>query len=480
MFRGSAGATGRLLIGPCEPTIVHMSDMNLPAPVPASPASEQERVALLDALRGVSILGIALANVLFFAVPIGRLMSWQWGNVSVSDGIVRRAVTFFAENQFFPIFAMLFGAGLASQYARARQAQRGFAGLCVRRLLVLLAFGVAHGVLLWFGDILSLYALLGFVACLFCGRSPRVLIIGAATLLMVPLLLQVIMTLSDPYAPPKSLDEQRQELAAELQARAAEADSKEKAAMTDRVIAWLDFLADDLGVYRSESMGRIILHRSIYFLVISPYAAIVHMGWSAMGFMLLGVYLFRRGLLSESEQLVHFYRRLAMIGMLPGVALQVAALILHITGSKTAWISCIEFACVYLGSYGMALGYVGIMFLLYQRPVWKRRLKPLVAVGRMSLTNYIGSSFLFGLIFYGYGLGLMGRVSLLTTQLLAVAVMVSLTIFSVIWLRRFQYGPLEWLWRVFTYLRLLPIRRQADEDGSGVSTAEPGTGRDSA
>ncbi len=177
-----------------------MSDIDPTQPGPVALAPVRERIALLDAVRGLSIIGIAVVNVLFFAVPIVQLLSWQWDQGSLSEGLVRCAVTFLAEHQFYPIFAMLFGMGLAMQYERAKKTQRGFKRVYFRRVLVLLAFGVAHGVLLWYGDILALYALMGFVFFWFLNRSSRTILVSAVVLYMVPLLIEAVLALPDPHA----------------------------------------------------------------------------------------------------------------------------------------------------------------------------------------------------------------------------------------------------------------------------------------
>jgi uncharacterized protein len=460
--------------------MVAMSDIDATQPGPGSLSPVRERIALLDALRGLSIIGIAVVNVLFFAVPIVQLLSWQWDRSHLSESLVRCAVTFLAEYQFFPIFAVLFGMGLAMQYERSRPASRGFKRAFFRRILVLFAFGVAHGVLLWYGDILALYALMGFVFFWFLNRSPRTVLITAVVLFMVPLLIETLLTLPDPYAQKHGLAEYRDQLVTELQARAQAAantnaaEGKRQEAAAKTLTAAIDFLIDDQGVYRSGTIGKMILHRSVCFLLFSPWAAVTHMAWSALAFMLLGIYFLRRGVFCGSSHPPGLYRRLVLIGMVPGVILQIAALMLHALNTRIAWVASLQFACVYLGSLGMMLGYMGIVYLLYQRPAWQRRLQPLVAVGQMSLTNYIGTSFLFGLIFYGYGLGLIGRVSLPQTELIALAVMSCLTLFSMVWLKYFQYGPLEWLWRVLTYMRFLPIRRRLERGGPMMTICGPG------
>ncbi|NLX14313.1 MAG: DUF418 domain-containing protein [Phycisphaerales bacterium] len=219
-------------------------------------------------------------------------------------------------------------------------------------------------------------------------------------------------------------------------------------------------MADDTAIYRSGSYGEMMLHRAACFVFFSTGVAVYQMGWRALALMLLGIYMVRRGLFCTSRYSNAVYRWLTLIGLIVGLAMQIAGTLVHACGPHVAWASTLYFVLIYLGSMGMTLGYMGIVYLLYQQEIWQARFRPLVAVGRMSLTCYIGTSFLFGMIFYGYGLGLMGRVSFFQAELLTLCVLITLMIFSVVWLKVFQIGPLEWLWRTLTYLRFVPLIRK--------------------
>jgi len=440
---------------------------------------------LLDILRGISIIGIALINVQFFIMSISRLATWQWSQVSISEGLTRDGLSFFVERQFLSIFTILFGMGLALQYQRARQANQSFTGVAVRRLLALLALGVTHGVLLWYGDILALYALLGFIVLAFRNRSPRTRLVCGLIIFMVPVLLQAFLALPDPHARAKSLEEMKESIVVELQKQAKAPSSrvptsktasdkspppstspdtqnaKQKAAAMQTMVRLVNFLGDDEKCYRSGTWGQMVLHRSFYFLIFSPLVGLTDLTWRGLGLMLIGMYMFQRGYFWEADPSPRAYKRLVIYSMIPGVILQAAGVLVHALGSQTIGTTSLQFICNHLGSMGMTLGYMGIFVLLCRRPFWQKALRPLVAVGQMSLTNYISTSFLFGLIFYGYGLGLIGQVSPAVALVIALAVLAFLTVFSVCWLKYFQYGPLEWIWRVLTYLRWLPIRRPA-------------------
>ncbi|NLX13095.1 MAG: hypothetical protein GXY44_05485, partial [Phycisphaerales bacterium] len=174
---------------------------------PAAPVAETRRITLLDALRGLSILGIAVVNVQFFASSYMTLPDWRWNQIPLSEGIVRAAVVFFAEHHFFSIFSILFGMGLALQYRRMQEAMESFGGLYFRRLVVLLVFGIAHAILLWYGDILALYALVGIVVYWFRNASTKTLLGSAIVIFMVPVIIQSSLAMMNPSMPGQSMIE---------------------------------------------------------------------------------------------------------------------------------------------------------------------------------------------------------------------------------------------------------------------------------
>ncbi len=461
---------------------------SVPPAAPAAPVAESRRITLLDALRGLSILGIAVVNVQFFACPVLRLMSWRWDQVPRSEAFVRAAITFFAEHHFFSIFSILFGMGLALQYQRVQEAGERFGGLYFRRLFVLLAFGIAHGILLWYGDILALYALVGFIVFWFRNASSKTLLISAIVIFMVPVMVKMGLTLHQPNKEVPSLVETKNNLIAGFEAEikkrsttqtapsdappgeppatqraratAEDAETKKAIAFNKLLIRFINWMADDTRIYQSGSYREMLLHRLACFAMFSPGVAVDQMGWRALALMLFGIYLFRRGLFCTSRYPNSVYRRLTLIGLLIGLTLQTTGTLIHARAPNVVWALNYYFICIYLGSMGMALGYMGMVYLLYQHACGRRCFQPLVAVGRMSLTDYIGTSLLFGWIFYGYGLGLIGQVTFFEAELWTAGVLAFLVLFSVVWLKIFQIGPLEWLWRTLTYLRFVPLFRR--------------------
>ncbi len=443
----------------------------------ASPVAERDRIIVLDSLRGLAIFGIAVVNIQFFAFPLAEVGRWNWQQVSFPEGVVRSAIASLANDEFFSIFAILFGMGLALQSRHAQQTNRPFVGLHLRRLAVLLMFGLAHALFLWYGDILALYAAVAFVALWCRNLSGRILLIAAGILFFIPVALHLFIIFQGPH-----VDQQRNfwdQCRDTLQARTQEqpagnlghpstspaatqsigsravADPDQTSA--EHLLNLVNFLADEQRIYLTGTMNEKILHRSIIFFIGGSYIAATHMGWRALAMMFLGIYFVKRRWFDGSDQHANVYRRFLVIGVTCGVVLHGIGAILQITGLHTAWQNGLKIISHYLGSLPMCLAYMGALALLCQRPQWSRRLKPLAAVGRMALTNYIGQSFLFGCVFYGYGLGWFGQTGLLSAELVVLAVLLLQLFISTVWLRYVKYGPLEWLWRVCTYMRLLPI-----------------------
>ncbi len=170
-----------------------LSDVPSPALLP-QPTTGPERVASLDVLRGFAILGILLVNMAVFNSPLFYFLADIQLWPGTLDSAVRLFIRFFAESKFYSMFSFLFGLGFCIQMERARERGGRFGGVYVRRLVVLLLLGQAHAHLIWNGDILTFYAVLGFVLFLFRNRSPKTLLIWAVVFLLLPLLFNTVLT----------------------------------------------------------------------------------------------------------------------------------------------------------------------------------------------------------------------------------------------------------------------------------------------
>jgi len=393
------------------------------------PIAPDERIATLDVLRGLALLGILLMNMEAFVGPLDLSTSgidphWQ--------GVDRWADAFvyiFVQGKFFTLFSLLFGAGFAVMARRAEVAGRDFTRFYLRRSLGLLGIGLVHALLLWSGDILVVYALLSFLLLAF-REAPRawlpvmgVLAYLAAVGLM--LLLGALMLLVP--------DE----------VTAAQATHAQAAIEAQRQ------------AYGHGTYGQAVLQRLRDFG--ASLGALLVVGPQVLGMFLIGSWFARSGAIAHPDahqRLFTWLRR----GALPlGLALMLACTWYQ------PWLAPGRFdlrsAAVYGGSalagLLMCLGYLawGVR--------WSHALRWLAPAGRMALSNYLGQSLVCTLLFYGYGLGWFEQMGRAWQLLFAVALFAAQVALSRAWLRHFRFGPMEWLWRAITYWRWPPLRRDA-------------------
>ncbi|ALJ28759.1 MULTISPECIES: DUF418 domain-containing protein [Stenotrophomonas] len=393
------------------------------------PIAPDERIATLDVLRGLALLGILLMNMEAFVGPLDLSTSgidphWQ--------GVDRWADAFvyiFVQGKFFTLFSLLFGAGFAVMAQRAEVAGRDFTRFYLRRSLGLLGIGLVHALLLWSGDILVVYALLSFLLLAF-REAPRawlpvmgVLAYLAAIGLM--LLLGALMLLVP--------DE----------VTAAQATHAQAAIEAQRQ------------AYGHGTYGQAVLQRLRDFG--ASLGALLVVGPQVLGMFLIGSWFARSGAIAHPgahQRLFTWLRR----GALPlGLALML------VCTWYQPWLAPGRFdlrsAAVYGGSalagLLMCLGYLawGVR--------WSHALRWLAPAGRMALSNYLGQSLVCTLLFYGYGLGWFEQMGRAWQLLFAVALFAAQVALSRAWLRHFRFGPMEWLWRAITYWRWPPLRRDA-------------------
>ena len=386
-------------------------------------------------LRGFAVLGILIVNIQGFArvasaflnPTSGRVLEgadlWTWG-----------AIYLFADTKFISIFSLLFGAGIALMSERMKQ--RGVSGASIhyRRNAWLLAFGLVHAYLIWHGDILVTYALCGFLLYPLRNLEPRKLlwIGGCSVAFVIPL--WSLLGFSMPYWP-----------------------EAERAALMADWAPTADALDAEIAAFRGNWTGQVRARAPIAFsLQTSAFLGLLL--WRAGGMMLVGMALYRLGVLAAARPTA-FYRRLVVVGLAAGLPLAAAG---------TAYKIHVDFALDramfqgglfnYVGSVGVFLAYLGLVMLMV-RGGWLPRLqRRLAAAGRMALTNYVTQSLICSFVFHGHGLGMFERVGGPGQVAIVAGTWVLQLVWSPWWLARFRFGPLEWLWRSLTYMKRQPMR----------------------
>lgn len=407
----------------------------------AAPNSIQprtDRVQVIDTLRGFALLGILIMNMVLFAnpdityynpsVPYGRyagIEKWIWHLSFI-----------FADQKMMTIFSPLYGAGILMLATRTEARGRNPAALFYRRSLWLLCFGAIHFFFIWSGDILLLYSITGMVVYLLRNRAPSTLLALGLVLIAV----HAVQSLNYGWnVGQMSPEEQRAEIQSTFDHSAED-------------------IAQDLAGYRGTWME--VLRYRWQTLDVWIYDYWVFWGiWRASGLMLIGMAAWKWRVFT-AERSNRFYGRLILVGL---VGLTVVSLGLW-DMVRTDW----DFFHAYVGPgyqahyWGgllVSTGYVGLV-MLAERKGWLSGLRArLSAVGRMALTNYLTHSLVCTTLVYGYGFGLYGRLSRLEQMGIIALIWAFQLLVSPLWLARFRFGPMEWLWRSLAYGRFLPIRR---------------------
>jgi len=424
----------------------------------ALPVSPEQRIPSVDVLRGVALLGILVINIEFFALP-----SVIFFDPAAAGGFTGLNLwTYHFSSALFlmkmmAIFSMLFGAGLILMYDRAEQAVRKLGGVYYRRVLWLLVIALIHSYLIWYGDILYTYAMTGLLLFLFRKRKARTLLIWGCAFFFVGLLIQVGSGFQM-----KML----QEAAVEVQR--AEAEGREPTRLQIAMAeAWEEsakflhpseeMLQEEYDAYTDGYSGT-LKHRVHETVLMQTQSFFFFLLWRVCGLMLIGMALMRLGVFS-AQRSRKFYIIMGVCGYVIGLPLAIAStnsMIAH--DFEIAHRFMVGNTLNYVGSIGVALGHISVVMLICKAGIWTRLRGALAAVGRMALTNYLMQSIICTTIFYGYGFGLFGKIERFYLLGFVLGVWILQLLYSPWWLRRFRYGPAEWLWRSLTYWKRQPMR----------------------
>lgn len=404
------------------------------------PVSSGERIEILDILRGLAVGGILIGNVQWFS-GYGMMPAALAAAAPLYDQITHFLVHFFVEGKFYSIFSLLFGFGFAMQIARAEQRGDERASLFKRRLFWLLVIGLFHAYLLWAGDILSIYAVIGFVLLWFRNRSNGSLLKWVFALLAVPIVTYILLYAAFvAFAPPDA--------AAGFEA------------------AQIDGWNQNVSTVTQSSYFEIVTGYNLQYIVGRYMGLIFQMRLpKILAMFLLGLYAYRIGVFQNATEHRTLIRRVMIWGLALGVIgnLVMAAL----SGGEGSFPPSLAGVAGVIGyAFGvpaLALGIAALVTIIWQRPVGKRILGNLAPVGRMALTNYLLQTVICLLIFYGYGLGYFGSFGALKATALALVIFAFQIVLSALWLNYFRYGPMEWIWRQLTYGRRLSLRRDTIE-----------------
>lgn len=430
-----------------------------------APLAQSERIIILDSLRGIAVLGILLMNIPGFGVAHSAifdysLMEGGWWNYFVwyvfGPGVF--------EGSMRAIFSMLFGAGVIIFISRLEKRTTGVlpAELFIRRQLWLLVFGLFNAfILLWFWDILYHYAICGIILLAFRRLKPLHLVICAGVCLVLITARENLNLYKEKNIISKGervamidttkteLTDDQKEALKKMQEKKDESKPETKKEEMVEELEKIKGSYAELYEARSKMSAKGETKAMYYFLI-----------WDVLLFMFLGMAFFKLGIL-QGEAKTKWYAWMAIIGL--GVGLPLSWLFMHLeVRLNWNWYEITKqrgFAFYEIQRLVHSIGIFGLIMLMYKSGWFKWLFKLMRPVGQMAFTNYLMQSLICGLIFYGVGFGLFGKLQRYELYYVVAAVWVAEIIWSHLWLRYFRFGPLEWLWRSLTYWKKQPFKK---------------------
>jgi uncharacterized protein len=402
----------------------------------------------LDALRGFAVMGILAMNIVAFAMPQWAYITpLAYGGETSADRMTWLLSFIFIDGKMRGLFALLFGASMMLIIERAQAKDENGQKVHFRRMVWLALFGLIHYFFIWFGDILFTYALTGCIAYIFCSWPPRRLIKWALVIAGIGLLiwgaqfggLQVLQIIAN--APGASADMVK----------------TFQEAMAD---PGFDFnIAKELTVHRG-SYSDIVAYKLEQWFV--PFSQFLQTLPEILSLMMIGMAMKKNGFITgEMDSVV--YRKWALWLVMPGLVLttMIAVTVVQAGYDKIDALAAFM-AWSIVPRFMMVIGYAALLILLIGQFKESALIARVAATGQAAFSNYLGTSIVMTTIFYGYGLGLFGYVGRAHLWLFVIGAWMVMLLWAQPWLKRFRYGPLEWLWRSLARFKIQPMRRSLE------------------
>jgi len=410
---------------------------------PDTPVPGKQRIQYLDILRGIAILFIFIANIRYLSGEyfIADEVRANLG-AAFADHILQIIAFFLVDGKFYSVFSILFGIGFAVQYQRMANNDKLFVPFFRKRMLGLLLIGSVHLFLIWLGDILTLYALTGFLLILFRNFSDKRLLIWSAILLLMPVVHWLIMFLTDSFYPGI--------LIRRFNVLASQAISGNAAVQSENGFNFLKYLS----ISNLQTLVEINLVMPLLRLAMILLEGRI---FKVLALFLLGVYAGRQiiehNLLSNTARL----KKIILWGLVIGIPMNLLRTWVEFSNLEGTFRQFAEYMLNALSLAPMAVAYCAIVALALTRPTVS--LNWFAAVGRTALSNYMFQTVICIFIFYEVGLGIGPAIGYSSAILIAILIFGWQIVFSTIWLWYFRFGPVEWIWRQITYGKLINNRQ---------------------
>ncbi|SER86208.1 uncharacterized protein SAMN04487944_11195 [Gracilibacillus ureilyticus] len=386
-----------------------------------APLQEKQRLTWIDAARGFAIFGIFVVNLPAFHGPYflyGNGVNY-WGGEEA--GVWQVLIDIFFQASFYSLFSFLFGFGMQIIYENLKNKNIQPMKTMVRRLLILLIFGIIHAFLIWHGDILISYSIIGFLLLLFMNRKNKTLLIWSICLLLIPsLILTGMLFLVRNYV-------------TLVNSVAIEASFQNFGSGS-----WQDILSQNLNnwLYANDLFNFVFITANL------------------LPIFLLGVIFARNKWLHDVQKYQRILKRIWAISFLLFIIFKAGP---YLVGNPL-WLSLLQDT---VGGTSSAVFYVISISIVYEKI--PAILNKFANVGKMALSNYIFQSIVGICLFYSIGLGWYGELNPFQTIFIAIIVFPIQLFLSWLWLKYFQRGPLEWIWRSFVYKKILANKRKIQE-----------------
>lgn len=396
------------------------------------PVEPKKRIDFIDILRGFALLGILFNNILLFSgydfMPLQNLRLFSTFNL---DSQLWEILDVVVTGKFYTLFSILFGVGFYLQWSKK---SHDFLQVYRRRLFILLIFGFIHS-LIWFGDILFLYALVGFILLLFRNVKTKNLLRLSILFIFGIVLFDLIMM---PLAPTFN-------------------NGGTTSAAASAHVYYPDMspaeLVEGFKTGNIAGLFSLNIHNLIWkWLSYFPSGRVLNV----MGAFILGYFLASTEFFTKHSRSLKLLITFLLFGVLSTIFMKI------IDGSMYQFSTTVsQFLyklLVYARQVSLCLFYICLLSTIAGTAPGKKILDYLRPVGRMALTNYIMQTVICLILFYNFGFNLFGRLGLVTIVFIAIGIVTLQIVLSTIWFKYFRFGPLEWLWRTLTYRKRIQLR----------------------
>jgi len=395
-----------------------------------NPSKSIERIQDVDILRGFALFGVILVNVFYFNVPAQYFSEFYNQFTDPLNKSLFHILSWFFTGKFYPIFSFLFGLGFSIQFLNARQKNVNPYTFLARRLTILLLFGLAHIIFVWEEDILFIYAVFGFVLLALVERSPKFILVTALTLYFAPHVFTAVSNFFQFNIHPS---------------------------------VTLDSISTYVNFYTTAPYWQILQERIAIYLQKFSQLEVLISQLNRLAFFLMGLYVGKKNYIATYRKESQYWFKVLLVSFCVFSTGFLADKIwlkdLENLRSPTLLLSIEEIVIGITSLFQVFIYMIGFLLLLTinrLRPFFT----PLSHIGRTALTVYLMHSTVFSFIFYSFGLKLYGSLAPVQLFTIAIGLFFVDVILSILWLKYFQYGPLEWIWRSLTYNKVLPLRKQ--------------------